>query len=319
VHNHGTNPIPQPDAATRFFKTNPTFQLAQNSRLGHQLPTAILYQGLGVAISNNAISFRHPLYDSHVRPRCTGKERDAETGLDFFGARYFSGPQGRFTSPDKPFADQKIPDPQSWNLYAYVRNNPLKYVDEQGRELKLAIYNTSSLSQQVVTRVAERVAGEFREAGVKNVTFEITNGSPGAGATINQQLNPFTSHSEILELRKSDASTTWAGSAIPPGEGGHNNNGDAAVNTSVVTSKTADEDQTVIGVANISTHELSHEALGHKDTPDNIMNSEGAADPKWIFNPDLSFTPGQQQLLQQKYNRSGEVDKTPKPPEKKEK
>ena len=30
----------------------------------------------------------------------TGKERDAESGLDFFGARYVSGAQGRFTSPD---------------------------------------------------------------------------------------------------------------------------------------------------------------------------------------------------------------------------
>ena len=58
----------------------------------------------------------------------TGKERDAETGLDYFdyfGARYFSAAQRRFTSPDKPFADQDPYDPQSWNLYSYVRNNPL--------------------------------------------------------------------------------------------------------------------------------------------------------------------------------------------------
>jgi RHS repeat-associated protein len=36
----------------------------------------------------------------------TSKERDAETGLDYFGARYFSGAQGRFTSPDPPLLDQ---------------------------------------------------------------------------------------------------------------------------------------------------------------------------------------------------------------------
>jgi RHS repeat-associated protein len=47
----------------------------------------------------------------------TGKERDAETGLDSFGARYYSGAQGRFTSPDEPFIDQDESDPQSWNLY----------------------------------------------------------------------------------------------------------------------------------------------------------------------------------------------------------
>jgi RHS repeat-associated protein len=62
----------------------------------------------------------------------TGKERDAETGLDYFGARYFSAVQGRFTSPDAPFADQDPVDPQSWNLYGYGRNNPLRFTDPSG-------------------------------------------------------------------------------------------------------------------------------------------------------------------------------------------
>ena len=68
----------------------------------------------------------------------TGKERDAETGLDYFGARYFSGAQGRFTTPDKPFADQHPEDPQSWNLYGYVRNNPLRNIDVNGRQAQPA-------------------------------------------------------------------------------------------------------------------------------------------------------------------------------------
>src|SRR5690606_11017617 len=38
----------------------------------------------------------------------------------------------RFTSPDAPFADQRPEDGQSWNMYAYVRNNPLRYVDPSG-------------------------------------------------------------------------------------------------------------------------------------------------------------------------------------------
>jgi RHS repeat-associated protein len=68
-----------------------------------------------------------------TRGQFTGKERDGETGLDYFKARYMSGSQGRFTSPDAPFADQRPNDPQSWNLYSYVRNNPLKYIDPTGR------------------------------------------------------------------------------------------------------------------------------------------------------------------------------------------
>lgn len=68
-----------------------------------------------------------------VRQQFTSKERDTETGLDYFLARYYSNTQGRFTSPDAPFADQQPGDPQSWNLYTYARNNPLRYTDPDGR------------------------------------------------------------------------------------------------------------------------------------------------------------------------------------------
>jgi len=71
---------------------------------------------------------------SEITEKFTGKERDAETGLDNFVARYFSGPQGRFTSPDEPLADQEPGDPQSWNLYSYVRNKPLVETDPDGME-----------------------------------------------------------------------------------------------------------------------------------------------------------------------------------------
>jgi RHS repeat-associated protein len=77
----------------------------------------------------------------------TGKERDQETGLDYFGARYYSGAQGRFTTPDWsenldpiPYADLK--DPQSLNLYAYVRNNPLTNRDLDGHWCIFGIGNT---------------------------------------------------------------------------------------------------------------------------------------------------------------------------------
>lgn len=68
-----------------------------------------------------------------LKQRFTGKERDPEIGLDYFGARYLASAQGRWTSPDAPFADQHVEDPQSWNLYGYVRNNPLKLVDQDGQ------------------------------------------------------------------------------------------------------------------------------------------------------------------------------------------
>jgi RHS repeat-associated protein len=62
----------------------------------------------------------------------TGKERDSESGLDNFGARYDSSQYGRFMVPDPLMASATIYDPQTWNRYAYARNNPLKFIDPTG-------------------------------------------------------------------------------------------------------------------------------------------------------------------------------------------
>jgi RHS repeat-associated protein len=70
-----------------------------------------------------------------VYQKFTQKERDNETGLDYFLARYYSSTQGRFTSPDPILiSSQQIVNPQSWNLYSYVNNNPLAYLDPTGME-----------------------------------------------------------------------------------------------------------------------------------------------------------------------------------------
>jgi RHS repeat-associated protein len=61
----------------------------------------------------------------------TGKERDSESGLDNFGARYDSSSIGRFMTPD-PLGGH-YEDPQTLNKYAYVRNNPTTLTDPTGR------------------------------------------------------------------------------------------------------------------------------------------------------------------------------------------
>jgi RHS repeat-associated protein len=61
------------------------------------------------------------------------KERDTETGLDWFSpGRYFSSSQGRFTTVDPLMSSGTIYDPQTWNRYSYTINNPLKYTDPFG-------------------------------------------------------------------------------------------------------------------------------------------------------------------------------------------
>jgi len=75
---------------------------------------------------------------STVKQQFAGKERDNETGLDFFIARYYSPGQGRFTSVDPAFFQTSMAvDPQRVNLYAYTRNNPLKWVDPNGERVVL--------------------------------------------------------------------------------------------------------------------------------------------------------------------------------------
>lgn len=60
-----------------------------------------------------------------------GKERDSESGLDNFGARYDYSQYGRFMSPD-PVGNAVAIPPQSWNMYSYVLNNPLSFIDPTG-------------------------------------------------------------------------------------------------------------------------------------------------------------------------------------------
>jgi len=66
----------------------------------------------------------------------TGKEYDVETGLIYFGGRYYAPELGRWITPDPLFLEKEpkkaVEMPLSSNLYAYVRNNPMTYVDETG-------------------------------------------------------------------------------------------------------------------------------------------------------------------------------------------
>ena len=74
--------------------------------------------------------------NSHVSAsacRFTGKERDTESGLDYFGARYYGSSMGRFMSPDpSALAFANPANPQSLNLYSYALNNPLRLIDPTG-------------------------------------------------------------------------------------------------------------------------------------------------------------------------------------------
>jgi RHS repeat-associated protein len=78
--------------------------------------------------------FRHILFTDATEHHFTGKERDSESGNDYFGARYYASTMGRFMSPDPKMASGHAMNPQSWNRYSYSLNNPLKFFDPDGKE-----------------------------------------------------------------------------------------------------------------------------------------------------------------------------------------
>jgi len=72
--------------------------------------------------------------DTGTIHKFTGKERDSESGLDNFGARYDSSSMGRFISADDTSAEDNEGDPQGLNLYSYVQDNPINATDPDGHD-----------------------------------------------------------------------------------------------------------------------------------------------------------------------------------------
>jgi len=95
-----------------------------------------------------------------VRQQFTQKERDVETGLDYLNARYYASVQGRFTSTDRIFiSDSQVANPQLWNLYNYVGNNPLNATDPTGMEVvKLGEHTDNEIDKRMKAIDEERKA-----------------------------------------------------------------------------------------------------------------------------------------------------------------
>jgi RHS repeat-associated protein len=67
-----------------------------------------------------------------VTKKFTGQEFDEDTGLYYYGSRYYDPVIGRFLSPDSIIPN--IYDAQSFNRYSYVRNNPIIHIDPSGHQ-----------------------------------------------------------------------------------------------------------------------------------------------------------------------------------------
>jgi RHS repeat-associated protein len=114
----------------------------------------------------------------------TGKERDSESGLDNFGARYDSSSMGRFMTPDPIFiSPARLTDPQGLNLYAYVRNNPLSLTDPTGLDSYLSCTHTNDNAStcQQVDNGSEKIWVQGQTVDGKFQAYDIDMNRDGSG------------------------------------------------------------------------------------------------------------------------------------------
>jgi RHS repeat-associated protein len=111
-----------------------------------------------------------------VRKQFTGYEKDEETDLDFAQARYFNSGVGRFSSPDDFLNDTSVSDPASWNLYVYVRNNPLRFIDPNGEEIRKKDDGTVDFKKTSDEKIKAKpvVVGDRQEATINGKKQMIT-------------------------------------------------------------------------------------------------------------------------------------------------
>ncbi len=126
----------------------------------------------------------------HVVNKFTGKERDTESGNDYFGARYYASSMGRFMSPDD-FGGH-MEDPQTLNRYSYVGNNPLSRTDPDGHDFYLGCTQTKDnastcQSQQVSTDAKGNAVNATVQGVSKDGNFTATRiGNDASGGLVDK-------------------------------------------------------------------------------------------------------------------------------------
>jgi RHS repeat-associated protein len=101
--------------------------------------------GVAEKVTNSAVCYgdcRFSQGDLGTDKRFTGQRLD-NTGLYYYGARYYDPTIGRFISAD--LIVKSYADPQNLNRYAYALNNPLKYVDPTGLEVRIGSTDPSDI------------------------------------------------------------------------------------------------------------------------------------------------------------------------------
>jgi len=169
-----------------YHQDNLNSSSALSNSGGTQTEVNVYYPFGRVQTANLQASFK-------ISRQFTGQIKDDETGLYYYNARYYDSELGRFIQADTEITD--FSDPQSYNRYSYVLNDPLRYTDPTGHGIGAtaadAMFNTETLksSWQLMTmhdNFANKlwevpVAGIGMAAGTVDAAFNVmTLGGKGA-------------------------------------------------------------------------------------------------------------------------------------------
>jgi RHS repeat-associated protein len=143
-----------------------------------------------------------------IRQRFTGYEKDQETGLDFAEARYYQNRHGRFTAVDPLLASGKSADPQTFNRYAYVLNNPLILTDPTGLQAGSRLKPCESGGNCSGTYNGSTNTVQFNKPTIAEVTINAINTYIFEPATLalGQIINQPASLSEMAERSENNYS-----------------------------------------------------------------------------------------------------------------
>ena len=188
---------------------------------------------LAVTLWDPYSGYTLPSADDATEHHFTGKERDAESGNDYFGARYYASSMGRWMSPDwaakaMPVPYAKLDNPQSLNLYAYVLNNPLRSFDPEGHEMNAAnpcngAQNcTSSDTLKQVDTTFNKKDGSTTVTEVHDIVATVNNAdgtSTRASGTVTTSIT-FDSAGKTTSASQSQSSTLVESFSKRDGQGG---------------------------------------------------------------------------------------------------
>jgi RHS repeat-associated protein len=147
------------------------------------------------------------------RSGSTGKERDTESGNDYFGARYYASSMGRFMSPDwsakvMPVPYAKLGNPQSLNLYAYMLNNPLKGTDPDGHDGDICKQNGANCNGKVQVTQNKDGTSTATMGVTKSTTNYDANGNPTSVTTTSTITTvKMDDHNNVMSATKDESVT----------------------------------------------------------------------------------------------------------------